>query len=248
MSETFAAECITALKNGAPYPYAKSYGVTDLAGAYACQAAFVESRLSDEDQNGIAGYKAALTAPPAQTAMGIHEPIVGVLLKSGAKAPGEVLTPPTGTLLETELGFTLKTAVTAPLDAAEVMELVDYVQPCIEIANPNMKSPSAIDLVATNSAAYQFIPGNKLSGDTNLDDLSAALHLEEDAVFAGRCGDVMSGQAAALAWLINQVLALGYRLVPGHFLMTGSVGGVAPAAKGHYRGSFGPEVIEFQIS
>ena len=52
-------------------------------------------------------------------------------------------------------------------------------------------------------------------------------------------GSVMAGQRDALIWLINQILAQGYELRPGHVLMTGSIGSMHPGKAGRYRADFG---------
>ena len=100
----------------------------------------------------------------------------------------------------------------------------------IEIASPNLATkPNGLDLVATNSASYGYIVGEKHPADTPLDDLSVRLTKGGETLLAGSAGEVLDGQIQALTWLVNQTLARGYEILPGHLLMTGSIGGMTPA-------------------
>lgn len=232
----FIEACLESLQTGDPYP-SFSEGSSDptVANAYATQQLFVAAQARP-----IAGYKAALTAAPAQQAMGIAAPVLGVLFEQGRSRPLDHVAVPGGGVLETELGFTLAQDITSPVTPASVLDRVDCCHTMVEVAKPNLSGkPSGIDLIATNSASYHFIEGTEFAPQTiEIDDLQAELTYEGETVFTGRCGDVMGGQRDALAWLINTLLSVGYTLTAGQILMTGSVGGVAPSKPGQYQGLF----------
>ena len=203
--------------------------------AYDIQHQFVSLR-----QEHIRGYKAALTALPAQQAMNIHLPIIGVLFDSGEFAIERRLQLTQAALLETEIGFVTATSIRSPVTATDVFNLMSGCMAMIEIASPNLHDrPNGLDLIATNAASYGYICSPLQSLEMASDDLPVTLTREGKIQLTGVSGEVLGGQQDALAWLINQVLLRGYTIEPGHLLMTGSIGGMCPAASGHYQADFG---------
>ena len=160
--------------------------------------------------------------------MGISSPIIGALWQGGRQSAG-VLPAPAGGLLETELGFVLAQPVTSAVTAAQVPALIDRVHAMVELAQPGLAGkPHGIDLAAVNSASHRYLVGPALGPDWALDELRTQLCLGDEVLFEGRCGDVLGGQHEALAWLMNEVLDVGYGLAAGQLLMTGAVGGASP--------------------
>lgn len=243
----YTAACLTAIADGVAYPsFSETFSNATLEDAYSQQIEFVNSQ-----PRSIAGYKAALTAQPAQAAMGIDAPIFGCLFDDGERLAGDSIEVPGGGVLETELGYTLAQDISSPVSEDSVLEKVEYCQPMIEIARPNLSGrPGALDLIATNSASYCYIKGAAFNPlGIEVDAVTTALSCEDETVFTGTCGEVMAGQRAALTWLINSLIAIGYKVSAGHILMTGSVGGVAPAKAGAYSGDFGAQgQIHFTIT
>lgn len=159
--------------------------------------------------------------------MGIDTPVMGVLWQNGKSSPDDIPGQP-GAVLETELGYSLAQSISQPITEADLSGLISHVSPMIEIAHPNLNTSGGLAFIATNSASYRFIQGSAQAFPDNafaaLDVTEAALNNAQDRLFAGPLGSVLSGQASALCWLINQTLACGYPLQAGHLLMTGSVG------------------------
>ncbi len=217
----------------------------DFASAYAIQRAYVALR-----NEPIAGFKAALTASQAQASMGVDVPIVGVLFESGARSPGKIDTAPYNVLLETELGFHADRAITQSVTEATVLTHFGTVSPMIEVACPNLSGkPNGLDLVATNSASFGYIAGQPVAADAiDVDAQALQLTHNGDIVLTGRSDEIMAGQRSALAWLVNQVIDLGYAISEGDLFMTGSVGGMYPGKTGVYAAEFGAlGSIEFEI-
>ena len=158
---------------------------------------------------------------------------------------------PQPVLLETELAFRLQSIPKGPVTPDQVFELADAVVPVIELASPNLASkPGALDLVATNSASHGYICGVPHGlENADVDGVQVALFQGDERKWQGQGSDVMEGQRQALAFLINEVMARNYQLAPGHLLLTGSIGGILPAAPGPYRGEFGAlGEIRFEVS
>ncbi len=207
-----------------------------LADAYDVQHQYVHLR-----KETITGYKAALTAPQAQAAMGIDVPIIGALFAGGEFNAAEPIQPTKSALLETEIGFRVARAVTDPVTEADVLDTVEACIPMIEIASPNLATkPNGLDLIATNAASYGYLLGQAAPIDAAaLDTYEASLARGDETLLSGTSAEVLGGQRQALVFLINEVLARGYALEAGQILMTGSIGGMVPAQPGRYAASFG---------
>ncbi|MEM7079017.1 MAG: hypothetical protein AAF513_10355 [Pseudomonadota bacterium] len=229
---------VQALADGTPFPSVQAQAPgTTLDEAYDIQLAFIRAQ-----DRSISGYKAALTAAPAQQAMGIDQPVVGTLFADGdfsAQTSRVQLSRPS--LLETELGFISNEAIAAPISAADIDRCFASVLPMIELASPNLEGPpSGIDLVATNAASYGYIAGTPMPlQGLDVDGQHVSLAQGETVLMEGNSGSVLGGQREALAWLANRILALGLPIAAGAMFMTGSIGGVAPAKAGRYQARFG---------
>ncbi|MEC8492518.1 MAG: hypothetical protein VXY76_06445 [Pseudomonadota bacterium] len=215
--------------------------------AYALQRKLVAKLESNGGWGGVYGYKAALTAVPAQQAMGINEPIIGVVFEHAAYQADSATTVATDrlVLLETEVGFTLRKEITAPVAKDDVFDAIACCSGMIELASPNLQQrPTGADLIANNAASYGCISGASAAYPTDIDIDALPVSLtcidaEQRALHTAMAGSVMAGQRDALIWLINQILAQGYELRPGHVLMTGSIGSMHPGKAGRYRADFG---------
>ena len=103
-------------------------------------------------------------------------------------------------------------------------------------------------LIAVNSAAAAFVPGEATEWDSDLDNISVVMSRNNERLTEGRATDAMGGQINALCWLINKVLKYGYVLEPGHLLMTGALGGPQAGLAGRYLGDYGSfGRIEFEF-
>ena len=215
--------------------------------AYALQRELVGRLESHGGWGEVYGYKAALTAEPAQQAMRISEPIIGVVFEHAAYQADSATTIATDrlVLLETEVGFTLRKEITAPVAKDDVFDAIACCSGMIELASPNLQQrPTSADLIANNAASYGCIAGASTAHpmDVDVDALPVSLtriDAKQQAFQTAMAGSVMAGQRDALIWLINRTLAQGYELRPGHVLMTGSIGSMHPGKAGRYRAEFG---------
>ena len=215
--------------------------------AYALQRELVGRLESHGGWGEVYGYKAALTAEPAQQAMGINEPIIGVLFEHAAyQADGaSAVATDRPVLLETEVGFILRKEITAPVAEDDVFDAIARCCGMIELASPNLQQrPTSADLIANNAASYGCIAGASTAHPMDIDVDALPVFLtridaEQQAFQTAMAGSVMAGQRDALIWLINRTLAQGYALRPGHVLMTGSIGSMHPGKAGRYRAEFG---------
>lgn len=207
----------------------------DTEGAYTIQADLVDAL-----PGVIVGYKAAVTAGPAQAALGLDEPIVGVLFDWCAINPRS-FPMARRCVIETELGFNLARDIKERIAPGDFDNVVDTVYPMFEIASPNLDGPpTGVDMIATNSATYRFIRGEPHDvRDIAIDEIDVSLHRGEEALHQASSGTVLESQHNAIASLVNKVLSLGYPLKQNMLLMTGSIGPPQPAKPGYYQGDFG---------
>ena len=243
-TDEWAQAMLRARKDRATYPSALAKNdALSLDDAYSLQRVYVDALVASGET--VSGFKAALTATAAQASMGIDTAIVGALLANGdySQPPGTNITivPQQTCLLETEIGLHLAQDVHAQVTSEDIPNIVDACMPMIEIASPNLSTkPSGIDLVATNSASLGYVMGPAQAPDwRRLDNLAVSLSRGDERLLEGNANDVLGGQQAAAAWLINTVLEHGYTLTAGALLMTGSIGGIAPALPGDYSAAFG---------
>ncbi len=246
---TFHAQLADAWVDRVTFPaYTEVEPQASLRDAYATQYNFVSELVENQDEV-IAGFKAALTAPQAQAAMGIDSPIMGVLFESGS-IHTPAFSPAIPCILETELGYRLHTDVLSPVKSGEVLDLVECCMPMMEIAAPNLPGrPKGLDLVAANSASYAWLEGPRYAvSHIDVDNVQTSLGSAGETHFGGSSREVMDGQADALAWLINQALEVGYEVKAGQLFMTGSIGGMTPADPGSYTATFsGLDTLSIEI-
>ena len=223
------------------------YPDISIGDAYSLQRELVRKLQDHGGWGRVYGYKVALTAEPAQQAMGINEPIIGVLFERAVHQAGGATAIKTDrpVLLETEVGFTLGKPITEPVTEHNVLDAVAYCSGMIELASPNLQQrPTSVDLISNNSASYGCIIGvsNRHPTDIDLDAVPVTLTRlasADEVLHIAAAGSVMAGQREALIWLINSTLAQGYALRPGHVLMTGSIGSMHAGKAGKYRADFG---------
>ncbi|MGH8597838.1 MAG: 2-keto-4-pentenoate hydratase [Gammaproteobacteria bacterium] len=242
--EDWAAIVATQIKHKQPLPILSAYGAgLSLSDAYAVQKMVVAELIAATE---IAGYRASLTRPRGQVAFGLREPVTGVLarpelLHTHARlrlrdfkrltiAPG--------------LGFVLKSAIRAPLsDLSEVAAKIAEVIPVVEFSDLNFEQPAgfgAADFIVANNGFSKIIVGKPLpnADGATINAIFFELLLADAVVDRGRATNVMGSQHTALYWLINRLLAQGWRLEAGALLVTGGFSDPVPAARGTYTARF----------
>jgi len=223
-----------------------------MADAVALQRGFVELHSTFDR---VAGYKSAANAPALQTALGLSEPIVGVLFAGGERSSGARIERAAyrTLLIETELGFYIGRPIEARMNnVAELRNAVTSCVPMIELADPGFGRTrfNGLDLIATNSASAGFICGNpQLVTQIDVNDIPVRLSHAGTTLHAEQSRDLMGDQWQALLWLVNKVIDVGYQINPGQLFMTGALGGAHPALPGEYLAQFGTlGEVRFSVS
>jgi 2-keto-4-pentenoate hydratase len=135
------------------------------------------------------------------------------------------------------------TAITRPLaDVAALRNHIDGIAPAIELPDldyVDAQSLDAIDIVATNVAAASYIVGEFIPPQQR-DPNAAAVRLvcNDQEMLTGEARDALGDQWQAALWLVNQMLAQGWKMQPGQVLLTGALGRAVPALPGHCVASY----------
>jgi len=222
-----------AYQSNSPWPmYSES---TD--SAYTQQKLFIHSM--DEE---IIGYKAGITSPGSQERFNLSEPVSGVLLGS-MRSGSEVDTAEfRRMMLEVELGFYLTRKVTEPVQRiSQISELILRIVPVVELPDLGFEDPANLggpSIIASNVSARRFIVGEFTRQPDDLNQIEVQLSHDGSVIMQDVAGGVLGDQRRALIWLVNTVLSHGYRVLPGHLLITGAIGQMVPGQMGHYDVSF----------
>ena len=236
-----------------PFPNVSQIEPTlDIKVAFEVQKAYNQKLLA---RDRIAGFKGGLTTEAAQKTFGVNHPVPGVLFVSGLREGSPVIqTSDFNTLmLETEVAFVIGEPISGTVkDVAGLQKKIRGAMPSIELPNlalADMKNIKAVDIIASNVTAKQFIVGTekKLEGmDPN--QVQVVLTHNGQVVNQGKGTDALGDQWKAALWLVNIMVEQGYRIEPGHILMTGALGRMIPGKPGSYVADFGTlGKISFEI-
>lgn len=218
----------------------------DVVTAYQVQTMAVKKLLADQRPDG---FKAGLTSQASQEKFAVKQPVAGVLLadtKVTVNSEGGYVIQASNKskmMLELEIGFQLKEAITRPINDMEVLKaLVKAIYPVIELPDlgfQHMPSLLGTDIIANNVAARRYILGVQPAGlPADINVLPVKLYHNDQLILEGLGSDAMGDQWQALGWLINQSLANGWVIDPGQILITGALGKMLPAKAGNYKAHF----------
>lgn len=201
--------------------------------AYNLQKAFVKNSVAKGVD--IVGYKAGLTTPESATAMGLQNPISGVLLQAplaGSEAQVSIGNT-SGLMLEMEVAYLISRPVTEKITAEQLPGYIAAVAPAIEIPQVNFPSNDfkGLDVIANNALSYKLMIGEwqAHAGLTELDALPVSLACNGKVRGEGKGSYAMGSQSRALLWLINHILDQGYKIQKGQVLITGTLVKATPA-------------------
>lgn len=225
----------------------------DVKTAYQIQKIYVQWRMTKDK---VAGFKAGLTTEAAQKALGVPAPLAGVLYDSGRLGGSPVVDGKAvrGLAIETEIGYVIGQPINRPLrDVSELQQMVSAVMPAIELPSlggfKDMKMAKGVDFIAGNVGAYKFIAGtSRPHQGVNLNQVNVTLSYNGQALYQGKGAEALGDQWKAALWLVNSVVEQGYKVEPGHILITGALGKMVPAKPGQYVADYGDfGKISFEI-
>lgn len=208
-------------------PFARDYGATDLAGAYAIQAAYVK-RLEASLGRRV-GYKIGLTSKRMQEMCGVNHPNSGVVFEKRLHKSGVVLAlSRLGRLgIEFECCARMGTSLAPraqPYTLEEVSAAVEAVCPAFEVIDDrNSDYPlDLLSLVADNSWNEGNVLGEFKSTWPDLGTAKSVLECNGKVIDEGKGSDVLGHPFEPLRWLANNLNELGQTLKAGEIVLTGS--------------------------
>jgi 2-keto-4-pentenoate hydratase len=204
----------------------------DLAEAYAVQAEIV-ARAQARGAGSVIGYKVGLTSESMQKFCGVTEPLVGRILRQRVRHSGSTLPLNQFHRLGLESELALRVAKRVPIlpagaDLTELLGCIDAIAASFEIVEDRDADYRALDgfsIIAENGWNMGMVLGSPMAVDAGRDlaTLEGNLFIDDVLVGTASSADVMRGPLSVLAWLAQFSRAMGFELLPGHWIMTGSI-------------------------
>lgn len=179
------------------------------------------------------GWKIAATSREGQAHINVDGPIAGRLLAERVHEGGATL--PLGAnnmrVAEPEFAFRLGRRLPPrdePYAVGEVLDAVEALHPAIELPDSRFDDftvVGAAQLIADDACAHEFVLGPATTADWRALDLVAHRVLGRVSGGLEREGsgaNVLGDPRVALAWLVNELSALGLALEAGQVVTTGT--------------------------
>jgi 2-keto-4-pentenoate hydratase len=213
--------------------------------AYEVQLGALARRVAAGDRH--VGWKVGLTSKGTQTQFGLFEPILGHLLRSGARPSGaefgfaQLVRPG----FENELCLTLGQSLPGPgVTLEQARAAIVAVAPALEIVELRTDLSADLNLaIADNALQTAFVTGTPqpLAPGVDLAEAVVDVFVNGRHMEQARGAEVLGNPAASVAWLANKLAELGRRLEAGMLIMSGSLTRFYPANKGdHVEARFTP--------
>lgn len=219
----------------------QAYPSLDLKTAYQVQKAFVSKILGNDR---IGGFKAGLVSPAGQKRFGLTAPMAGVLLASGRNEGVRIIDRSRFKRLglETEIAFEVGRPITQPVpNVVALRERIRAVRTAIELPElgfVDMKRLRGLDLISFNAAAAGFLVGaSQKLRKGNSEPFTVVLTWNGKEI--NRWAGTMESRWKSALWLVNTIVGQGWRIEPGHILLTGTLGKLLPGKPGKYVADYG---------
>jgi 2-keto-4-pentenoate hydratase len=215
------------------------------AEGYAIQAA-----IESQSPAKLFGWKIAGTSEAGQKHINVAGPMAGRILSDTVIADGGTASMAGNEMRVGEPEFAFRIGAdlsprSSPFGVEEVLAVVDTLHPAIEIPDSRFAdfvSAGEAQIIADNACAHLFVLGAPASADWRARDL-----VEERPEITlrghrhvGHGKNVLGDPRVALAWLANELRALGITLRAGEVVTTGTCHPPLPIQAGdHLAADFG---------
>ncbi|BBZ09933.1 2-keto-4-pentenoate hydratase [Mycobacterium branderi] len=198
-----------------------------VADAYAIQQVNLRRRL--RDGRVLVGHKIGLTSESMQTLLGVDEPDFGhllddMVLANGSAVPAVQFCAPR---VEPEVAFLLRAPLRGPgVTVDDVQAATEAVAVALEIVDSRIADWKLTlpDTVADNASSGAVVLGNWMPYERlDLPSARASLWLNGSEIDTGLGTAVMGDPGAAVAWLANALAPFGTEILPGQFVISGSI-------------------------
>ncbi len=179
------------------------------------------------------GWKIAATSIAGQRHIGVDGPLAGRIFAERVIPEGDMV--PFGAnrmrVAEAEFAFRFARdlpARSAEYTVAEVLDAVGTLHPAIEVPDSRFAdfiTAGAAQLIADLACGHYFVLGAATTADWRAIDLAAhrvTATISGGAPWPGIGSNVLGDPRVALAWLVNEVSALGIGIRAGEVVTTGT--------------------------
>lgn len=192
----------------------------------------VQAALSDLQSHALFGWKIAATSVEGQKHINVDGPLGGRLYTDRVLRDGATVPLDGNLMLVAEIEFAFRFGRTLqPRSTAytvdEVLDAVACVHPSIEVPDSRYEDfvgAGAPQLIADNACANLFVLGPRADDWRDFDYLNAEIHvtLNGEPTASGFGRNVLGDPRVALAWLVNELSALGIAAEAGQVVTTGT--------------------------
>jgi 2-keto-4-pentenoate hydratase len=202
----------------------------------------IQAELEKQSSAALFGWKIAATSEAGQRHINVAGPMAGRILAETVLADGGTASMAGNAMCVAEPEFAFRMRTDLPprpeaYDVEEVMAAVGTLHPAIEIPDSrfaDFASAGEAQLIADNACAHLFVLGPAAIADWRSRDLieerpRATLGGRE---YIGHGKNVLGDPRVALAWLANELSALGVTLRAGEVVTTGTCHPPLPIAAG----------------
>ena len=198
------------------------------AEGYAIQAALERFTASP-----LYGWKIAATSLAGQRHIGVDGPLAGRIFAERVIPEGDIVpfTPNHMAVAEAEFAFRLATDLPprdTPYTVADCLAAVATLHPAIEIPDSryhDFAKVGAPQLIADLACGHYFVLGQATTADWRTIDLAAhqiTATVSNGPPQPGLGANVLGDPRIALAWLVNELSALGLTAKAGQVITTGT--------------------------
>ncbi|ORW10177.1 2-keto-4-pentenoate hydratase [Mycobacterium kyorinense] len=198
-----------------------------VADAYAIQQVNLRRRL--REGRVLVGHKIGLTSESMQTLLGVDEPDFGYILDGMVLANGSAVSAARfcAPRVEPEVAFLFHAPLRGPgITDDDVRAAPEAVAVALEVVDSRIDKwrLTLPDTVADNASSGAVVLGNWMPYEgLDLPSVRASLSLNGSEIDSGLGAAVMGEPAAAVAWLANALGSFGTEIMPGHFVISGSI-------------------------
>jgi 2-keto-4-pentenoate hydratase len=202
----------------------------------------IQAELERRSGAPLFGWKIAATSEAGQRHINVAGPMAGRILAETVIADGGTASMAGNAMRVAEPEFAFRMQADLPprpdaYDVNEVLAAVGTLHPAIEIPDSrfaDFASAGEAQLIADNACAHLFVLGPAAIADWRARDLveerpRITLSTRE---FIGHGKNVLGDPRVALAWLANELRALGLTLRAGEVVTTGTCHPPLPIAAG----------------
>ena len=218
-------------------PLSETVDGLTIADAYEIQQAFVEQLRSDGST--IVGYKLGLTSRPMQELLGVDQPDFGPILSSmvhddGVALPVDRFIAPR---IEAEICLVLDRDLRGPgVTAWQAGQAIGGAVAALEVIDSRIADwrITIVDTIADLASSAAIVMGTRPVPIDGFDLRWTGMVIRRGGMVeaTGAGAAALGNPLGAVAWLANTLAAYDVTLEAGHLIMTGSLHGALPVAKG----------------